>query len=530
MNILNTIKNSTIYMFCFLSFFLILFSIIYSFLLHYNFAFYGYDFGIFDQLFYYLAKGDISPNVTIRQIDNLFLDHQHFGLFILAPLFSGFLGYGLTGFMLAVLSPILLIAIPGFIFYKAVMLLANQTSTFNNLSSIDKSMFKTFIFLNLIVILTLHNHIEYAISFGFHEKYLVGSVYSIICYLIVKYIINIKSNLSNKFTLLFLLLAHLYWLTIKEDQFIFVIFSWITFLIITKLSKQRKPDEKNSILLSKFNFITFILTTFSIVYGTYILPEYRKNSFLQYTGFFDPLKKGLSKLKDTGNILAFIKELNLFDKLSRVMYKDMLTIDIFGLLFNPFLLIGDYAERLLSNTASLKNYIFHYGVNTVYFSIGGLLFLSLFLILRKNFSHKILLVLLPIYSTIVIVSFVGFNIAVKSTPYRQAPELIRLSNDTGMNEVRNNIYEVKRNISPNSSLIVSDPFVTYFTARDDISTYPDLQNYDSAVKTRTIFDNFEYYILSKNDSRAKQKIIDLKIDQKYKQTLENTNFIVFKKL
>ena len=165
----------------------LLFVLIFSFVLtsiysidlvlrHAAFAATVYDFGIFDQALYMLSRGATSS--TTRQFTNIFFDHQHFSLLLLAPLY--WIGRGFHGYALQIITPFLLIFFPSVVTFFIV-------EKFARIRKIDLPA-PYWVIPITTVVLWLHPYTQSAIGFYFHEKYLMPLVFTGFLYAVVSYV------------------------------------------------------------------------------------------------------------------------------------------------------------------------------------------------------------------------------------------------------------------------------------------------------------------------------------------------------
>jgi uncharacterized membrane protein len=500
-------KHNLIFYICGIT--LSIWSVLISLSLHASFNFHAFDFGIFDQLLYFLSKGSFSPYVTIRQIENLFLDHQHFGLILIAPIY--WFNNGNSGYTLALITPLLLHTLPLTINYKTIIYILKQKA----IKHVDD--YKGLIFSLISMAIFFHQHFLSSLVFGFHEKYLVPIVYSIVLYCFAKCLYTKEM----RYFIIFII-ANTYWITLKEDQYVFAAANLITLTLVYFIYNKGEHRIKTSTF--KLIILLIGLITTYIYYGTVFLSEYRKNSFLQYDNFYKPLKNSILSLFTDWNLNTFIANNSLLDVHSIKLYKYLVSFDIFGLLFNPILTLGDYAERILSNTDSIKSPLFHYGISTPYFTIGGLIIL---LLLIKNNRIIAYIRIIGILTSIIIVGF-SYNLVTRQSNYIAKHIFLFPQNLLNTNSLRQDLFSLKIIIPEESSLVVSDPFVTHFTARKTVANFPDTLHYNHDIPTKTKYEDYEYWLLYK--TKDFEKILELSNDPLYIILKENTNFVLIKKI
>ncbi|HLD21738.1 MAG TPA: hypothetical protein VJB65_02460, partial [Patescibacteria group bacterium] len=184
---------------------------------HWSFQTNAIDYGLFDQVIYLLSRFS-TPTSTVMQINNIFLDHQHFSSLILTAPFY-WIGKGFHGATLAAIVPYMLITLPSILFY-----LIAKTIAAHHYSHTSRPYWVIGI---TSFLLSIHPFTQSAINFYFHEKYWMPIFFLALIYCGLQYLYKKK--------ILFLvagILSALIWAMLKEDQWIFVFVATLTSFVV----------------------------------------------------------------------------------------------------------------------------------------------------------------------------------------------------------------------------------------------------------------------------------------------------------
>ena len=460
----------------------IIFSLYYSVLKildHLSFDSHAIDYGIFDQAIYLLSRGQL-PASTIQQFTNLFYDHQHFSIAILAPLYL--IGAGFQGITLIAITPFLLITFPAILLYFS----AREFS--KNFLKIDFNFPWIISFVSFI--LFYHPFTQAAVGFYFHEKYILPTILGLLLLSLVKGL----SKSPKWFVVTFF--TTIIWLGLKEDQWIFIM-AFILQISFWILYKSKSIISKNIFFLKAYLGSSFFIAT---SYGIFFLPWFvKKYGNLDYSKMYEPAILAVKNFLRSGNFPALISDLNLFDNAKNYLYSNFIVFDFFGSLFLPFSVAGNYAERVLSANQSLVAPNFQYGVDVPIYVSLGVIFIFLMLLKRKQLQTSYLWIVF-----IFLNFFIGFGSVLgwNQTYYLayRLPASVRNYNSTS--EERESFNTITKAIPRDSSLVTTAQYVPHLSARKEIAYWPEVKVL-SEIPVRSLdkkndLINFQYWLLPKD--------------------------------
>jgi uncharacterized membrane protein len=481
-----------------------------SYFFHSSFGQAVFDFGIFDQLLFMLSHDSYPPASSTRQIENLFYDHQHFSLYLLSPLY--WLFRGLNGYLLTCITPFFLITAPSIILHFTY-------KNIQKLIKVDFPIVAASISSICAIYLSSHPYTQSAISFSFHEKYILPVFITSLLYFFIKYLQTRKLR-----DIILMQICAFLWIGTKEDQGVFLVgFIIQLFIINTFILKQKFLKDIKLVIFSLFNII------FVPSYLYYILKIYKVDSFIQYGSLFTNVTKSLQELASNGNIALFMKNTGLFDDVVIYLVQNYLVFDSIGSVFNTIPIFGNYAQRIFSDGYSLKNPVFHYGVDVPLYSLIGLIFMFAF-ITKFNFFKKTnvrAFILFPILIGILGFPFVsGWN----NVFYLASKPTYLYEKYVSTQAVRRDLYDLKAKVGIDDSIIVSDYYATHFTAREKVNIYPDPLNLPNTIKSKLNYDEYKYWLISKQQVEGMKQVDNLLTTKKYVIEGENQSFILIKKI
>ncbi len=455
-----------------------------------------YDFGIFDQALYMLSRG--ATGSTTRQFTNIFFDHQHFSLVLLTPLY--WIGRGLHGYTLQILTPFLLIFFPSVVtFYIA--------QTFAALRGLDIKK-PYWVIPTTSLLLWLHPYTQSAIGFYFHEKYLMPLVFTGFLYTVVSFVHAPTWRWFAGMCTFALL-----WSGIKEDQWLFVFVCVLQCGVATWLHAGVRSAVNRFRVLG-----VSAVAVVPLVYAGFLSWFHTQSTNGQYVHLYSHLGLAARQCFVELNPAAALQTLKLMDDVNIYQYQHLLTLDLFGVIVFPLSVLGNYAERLLAESPSLKNPIFHYGVDVPIYSAVG--FVLLLLLLQKH---------LPALSrrvhffgiTLALVGFsalLGWNAIYYLVPTMQR-DVVRF---VETRSERVSVAETARRIPADASLVVSDGWATHFTARTSVAQWPEVLQLPEGTPGKNALATFDYWLLRRSDATTAAQV-QLLVDSGY-QIIEETEF------
>ncbi len=467
-----------------ISILLSLFYGILSLLRHFGFESHAYDFGIFDQAIFMLSKFQL-PASTVRQFGNLFFDHQHFAIAILAPLY--FLGDGFRGVALSLFTPFLLITFPSLILYRTIL----------GVAKIFKINFVCKPYWLIILssfFLAIHPFTQSAIAFFFHEKYLMPVFFSLALMFFVLYLEK------RKVRYWFLgMISLALWLMIKEDQWIFIlafamtILFWLLFLIKKKVIVLNK-------LAIAFCLVAVVISSF---YGLFFLPRFQSlGANNQYNREFEESSLAFFTFIKNGNASEFFEKIHWNEDVKKYMYQNFLVFDLGGVAVFPLNTLGNYAERIFAKTHSYRNPIFHHGVDVPIYTISGALLIYIWLLKTKNSKALVFVAFFAMSSFLGFESILGWN----NVYYFALESKSVVSNYKNTKTERLEFYSISEKIPKDASVVTSEYYLPHLSAREDIASWPDLANLDEGARGKIDFTSFEYWLLPKRRLRGAENI------------------------
>lgn len=467
-----------------ISFGLSAFYVVLMLLRHWSFETHAYDFGIFDQALFMISRTGI-PESTVRQFTNLFFDHQHFSLYLLAPLY--WIGKGFSGTTLIILTPFLLITFPALILYRSAIALGRAFK----LEAFEKPYWVIGL---ASFLLWLHPFTQSSAAFFFHEKYLIPIFFG----LTLLFVLLGFEKKKNAFFWL-ALLPSIAWTMTKEDQWIFVLVFWVQILFWGWLlwkPKAKNLKPKTSFCLQTINYKLLVIITLtgiviSLAYGLWFLDYFKSHgpSNIQYSEEYNHLIEPLK----SGNASQVLEELQWNEHVKLYAYQNFLLFDLPGIAPFPLNILGNYAERLLAKTQAYRNPIFHHGAEVPVYAVTGI-FLT-YLWFRRKDSNKA-----NRFLALVIVSFtLGFGSVLGWNDFYyitfESGKTIRALNQTS--EERKAFSEIRKCIPDDASLVTSAEYVPHLSAREKVVAWPNLLKLKKGTPGRTDYSNFDYWLLPK---------------------------------
>lgn len=507
-NIFKLNSKKLLYFNIFTSCCLSLYYVVITYLKHLSFGTAAIDYGIFDQAIFLLSRGQY-PTSSVQQFTNLFFDHQHFSMVILAPLY--WLNRGFNGTSLIFITPFLLITFPAITLYLAAREFATKILKI-------KFNYEWIITLGSFI-LFYHPFTQSAISFYFHEKYLIPVFFSSLIFSLIKGLTT-----KNKLWFVYAYFITLFWIGTKEDQWIFV----LVFLIQITFGIYFFIPKSNLKQMLQLKIYSIISGLSSIAYGILFLPWFvTKYGNLDYSGFYKPAIESILNFLKTGDFVTLIKNLSLFGAAQVYLYQNFIIFDLPGILFLPLNVTGNYAERLLSSSSALVQPIYQYGVEVPIYSLSGILVIYIFMVYKNRLYESKLWVIFVLLNLVFgFASIVGWNkVYYSAYSVSRAYQNYKLSTNE-----RDSFNEIIKLIPEDASLATATQYVPHLSTRKQISSWPETKVL-SEIPVRSMdkknnLDEFEYWLLPKNE--GDYKITDLK-NKNYRIIGETDIHILFKK-
>lgn len=492
---------------------------------HWSFETFAFDFGIFDQGLYLLSREGIAVS-TVREVSNLFFDHQHFALYLLAPLYWMFRGG--HGILLHVITPFLLIGMPSILFYFIVKKLQGimqfkQRSSFSWIISVSA------------MLLAIHPYTQSALATGFHEKYLVPSwiLLSVLCVLYWFSSATTKSKSLYAFAWLLTLFG---WVASKEDQWIFatvfVLQSFVWLLLLQKYVKNRH-------ILSKKRWAFFAIPlALCVSYGVVFLPWFTGKSEVNtsYGQNYTVAKQAIADFIRSPQPRVLNEQLDLLDDAATYMYQHLMTFDLPSLGVFPLNVLGNYAERGLSQNYNHRSPVYHYGVEVPTYSVLSLLILFV-LFQAVDFSswkrvhlQKDVVIILG-----VMLYVLGFGMAYKWNGlqyfFPRTPTILAEYQET--REEREAFRDITQHIPKDASVITSSAYLTHMSARNEVGFWPRTLDQIYLSSLTVHHHDYEYWLLPTQHSKSFDQDFVERIDilhgHNYERIHENQYQQLFKK-
>jgi uncharacterized membrane protein len=439
---------------------------------HWSFQSSSIDYSIFDQVLFYLSRFNI-PYSTIRGFENIFFDHQHFSILLISPIY--WLDRGMNGTLLIWLTPFLLITIPSVLSYFLLRLFAKKIENIKPFASPWFIAFSSFL-------LWIHPYTISAVSYYFHEIYLVGMF--MLAHLIISlyYFIFKRSYVLSGVSFFSLL-----WLMTKEDQIGFFVVYLLQILIWMSILKI--GDKRTYKLYFSVNgIIAFLYGLFLFWFSQGTSPQYR----IMYIGSRNYIEHFFLNHQ---NPFQLIRNLRLFDMYSDFMYQISIGFDIWSFLVFPGSILLNFTKRVLTLSPTYKNVDFQYGADLPVITLVGLIVLSVFLhrwgrgiLVKKIFIFNIILVLLGYAALMGRLSYNFYRPFQINNYYSQFKE-------TSME--RENFLEITNDLPVDSSVVVAERYATKLSAREKILVWP--RSIPGSMHDEILNDyhSYDYWLLPK---------------------------------
>ena len=481
-----------------------------KYLNHLSFQTAGFDFGIFDQNFFVQSRLIFPPANSVRTIENLWIDHQHFTQILLAPLY--WFGNGFNGLVMVMLSPVLMILVPAILIYLSAQ----------NLFKYFKLEHKTcFWLIGLIsILLAIHPYTQASIEFYYHEQYLFGLFFPLSVYFLTKYLVT-----RLRIDLVWLVFSYIAWLGVKEDQWLyiltFIIQSSLWIFILEKLDKTKATEIWN-----KFKPLWIINILSVIGCGVYwkaiqawlkvVSPSW--GGYISNYDYFIKINKELIETQDLSNYwndLTMVRE-----DTATYMYQHFLHFDLLGALWLPVDILVNYSVRLFSSNGFLRHPWFHYGSQTPALAISGIIFTYIILVKSTKFSryaNKYLAFCLGSY-ILGYMAVIGWssNIDINRPNNYSLYSIPRafISYKKTANE-RKSFNQIKNEIKPDFKIRTSSSYIPQLSARTNIASLISLDKATAEENIELINnDKYSYWLIpKKTESTLINKINELKNQQ-----------------
>ncbi len=472
-----------------------------AFLRHRAFLSTAFDFGIFDQALFQFSRFT-APVSTVRQFTSLFLDHQHFAIALLSPLY--WLLRGMHGFFLATLSPFLLIAIPSVMLALAVREITGKKSPWVAVFS------AAFIF--------IHPFTQASVGFYFHEKFLVPALLSVVLYALARYV-----RRRDRLSLIIATISTLLWMLSKEDQWLFIVAASVQLVVHVFLW------SKDRVLRKKFSIWAASMTGISVIYAL-ILHHFSSRFNPMYTGMYTQLKNSSVDVLHTGNVYEFFSSLNLFTDAHLYLYQHFFGIDVIGFFALPLNIIGEYAERILNSSPSIQSPFYHYGAAVPFYVVVGIV--ALVLILRYR-AHSLTQRVLPLALVVVVFGLLmvsGWN---KLYYLHTIPQAV-VRDFANTHHRRVVFWDAVKIIPADASVVAAEGYAPQLSARQQIFRWPDEVKLPAGSPGKVDMLSYEYWVLPptpflKNDTTDYAAQIQFLQTQGYVIISQNEFVVILKK-
>lgn len=480
---------------------------------HLSFRSHAYDFGLHDQNFYLLSHLKLPPFSTVHQINNLWMDHQHFSQLLISPLYL--LGNGFNGLTLVLITPFILITIPSIFIFLSFQ----KINTYFNLSSKNNYWLISF----TSFLMWLHPATQSAVGFYFHERYLINLFVPIIIYFICL-------ALTTKRSVLFLALSSLFslfWLGVKEDQWIFTLVFWSQIGVWFYFFGKKIWDKRFQIQFATTVLLNIIT---SILYSTVFLRLFRHGKALEnHAAAYNLILESGSKLIQTGNFYDFWDTMKFFSPDRNYLYQNYFIFDFPASILIPLNTAGNYLQRTTSSNISVRSTTFQYGSELAMYSCIGIIFaIIITLKFKPKLTNKIAISFLIIY-VLGFTSIIGNNIYYLVA---RSPKIAK--NYLNTNQERQNFNQIKQSIPHSSSIVTSPFYLPQISSREKIVNWPKTENITGDIKRYDIdVYSYDYWLLPKEKSWQyntdySDKITELKNSDRYSVIKENDYQILFR--
>ena len=503
-----------------------------KYLNHLSFQTAGFDFGIFDQNFFVQSRLIFPPANSVRTIENLWIDHQHFTQILLAPLY--WFGNGFNGLVMVMLSPVLMILVPAILIYLSAQ----------NLFKYFKLEHKTcFWLIGLIsILLAIHPYTQASIEFYYHEQYLFGLFFPLSVYFLTKYLVT-----RLRIDLVWLVFSYIAWLGVKEDQWLyiltFIIQSSLWIFILDKLDKTKVLETWN-----KFKPLWIINILSVIVCGVYwkVIQAWLKvvspswGGYISNYDYFIKINKELIQTQNLNNYwdgLTMVRE-----DAATYMYQHFLHFDLLGILWLPVGVLVNYSVRLFSSNGFLRHPWFHYGSQTPALAVSGIIFTYIILIKSARFSRyakKYLAFCLGSY-ILGYMAVIGWSSGIdinrpNNYSLYSIPQAFISYKQTASE--RKSFNQIKNEIKPDFKIRTSSNYIPQLSARTDIASLISLDKPTLEENIELINnDKYNYWLIPKKTEPALinkiNELKDLQISENQKTNItaikETDQQILFK--
>lgn len=445
-----------------------------------------YDFGIFDQALYMLGFHG-WPASTTRQMISLFYDHQHFALYALAPLY--WIGRGFHGVTMNIITVALLIPAPAYVLYRTLRTIAVRVANL-----VEPKL--EYVIAVASLVLAVHPFTQSALHFFFHELYLVPVAFTLLLWVLVAWVLDAK---KRGLKLVGIVAATLFWLAVKEDQYIFVAVFWLQAGVLIWLSKRRVP----SITLPKFWVaIPVTMLLLAAIYGQAFLPAFRGgHSNTNYLSEYNLAKESLSSLaQGKASWQQTVEAMQWNSQASMLLYQHWFVFDGWSVFAFPGNVLGNYAERLFATTQPLRDPYYHHGSPVPIFAVVGAAALAMLWTKKRRLVIAVF-TLSTIFGFFMVLGWREFRYFYPDTAafYREY-----------VNDIpeRTALYEIMKNVSPDASLITSSHYAAQFSARAQIKHWPEsaILSPDTPGVKLNDESTFEYWLIPKQSEDKHEPI------------------------
>lgn len=468
---------------------------------HQSFLSTAFDFAIFDQALFQFSR--FTPPVsTVRQFTNLFLDHQHFSIILLAPLYWVF--RGMHGIVLAGLSPILLIAVPSIMLALAVKELTQKNASWVLVFS--------------ALFLFVHPFTQAAVRFYFHEKFLVPTLISITLYALARY-----ARRRDYLSLMMATLITVLWMLSKEDQWIFVLSAGAQLIVHVYLwSSDRSLRRSMSVWVAGMSMLSIAYAVILRVFADRLNP--------MYSGMYTNAKRAFIEVLPTGNISAFFDTLQIGTDAHLYVYQHLFGIDSIGFFGAPINIMGEYAERIFNSSPSIHSPFYHYGVAVPFYDVIGVIVLVFLLQRYRQALARYVLSFAVLVVCFGLLMVSGWNGLYYLHTIPQAVVRDALST----HERRVAFWDGVSSIPADASVVAAEGYAPHLSARQQSIRWPDEVNWPAGTPGKIDMYTYEYWVLPpraflKHDTTDYATQIEFLTTQGYRIVERNEFVVILKK-
>lgn len=358
---------------------------------HAAFSTYAWDAGIFEQAIFLLSRGEL-PASTVRQITNLFFDHQNMALVIMAPLY--WISNGWNGYLLQLSSVVLVLILPVIVLWRAGVTITR--TLLHDAPIRTKRTIEAMVLLLVSMIFVLHPGTMGAVRFSFHAIYLAIPCMAVLLWIAARLVVRKTPAPLFIETIIALCMATI-WVFCKEDQWIFVLSFFVQLCVGIPLLRAlfrryspayREALEQQTALASNKLWLTIstaLLALAGIVYPilhtTVVVEEYQFPSH-SYTFLIEEKIENTTNHLAKARLWAAVQELQLFDHQQNISYQQFLSFNAIGLAALPLNVLGWHAERLIIGVPRIIS-LFHYGVAEPLHASAGMIVIFSFFVLKR---------------------------------------------------------------------------------------------------------------------------------------------------